>query len=52
MGILAWNAEGEVCPLGDSKVFSAVSAPLRSVLNVCHWHTAPPLHTSPPKYCQ
>lgn len=22
--------------------FFAVSAPLRSVLNVCHWHTSPP----------
>lgn len=33
-------------------IFSAVYAPLRSVLNVCHWHTAPPLHTSPPNYYQ
>jgi hypothetical protein len=33
MGILAWNAEGEVCPLRDSKFFSASPSPHLSPLD-------------------
>ncbi|EOS49021.1 hypothetical protein C810_00122 [Lachnospiraceae bacterium A2] len=32
MGILAWNTEGEVCPLGDSKFFSDSPSPHLSPL--------------------
>ena len=32
MGILAWNAEGEVCPLGNNKFFSASPSPHLSPL--------------------
>lgn len=33
MGILAWNAEGEVCSLGDSKFFSSSPSPHLSPLD-------------------
>jgi len=33
MGILAWNAEGEVCPLRDSKFFSLSPSPHLSPLD-------------------
>ena len=39
----------QIAPLQSSSC--KVSAPLRSVLNVCHWHTAPPNIRNPLIYC-